>query len=173
MGVLILGEGNGNPLQYSCLENPMDWGAWWATVRGVTKSRTRLSDFCVCVCVCVCLDSWEDWQFFLRSTLFVISRYNTVLLTTVTMLCIISPWLICLTTSSYHQKKKTKQFPGPIFCFLWTLFFFWFVLVFSCIKFQYLMSIGCLFFNRNVVLKSVFEVLCSLTGIIKVADKPE
>ena len=38
------GEGNGNPLQYSCLENPMDGGAWWATVHGVAKSRTRLSD---------------------------------------------------------------------------------------------------------------------------------
>ena len=39
------GEGNGNPLQYSCLENPMDRGAWWAIVHGVTKSQTRLSDF--------------------------------------------------------------------------------------------------------------------------------
>ena len=39
------GEGNGNPLQYSCLENPMDEGAWYATVHGVAKSRTRLSDF--------------------------------------------------------------------------------------------------------------------------------
>ena len=38
------GEGNGNPLQYSCLENPMDGEAWWATVDGVTKSRTRLSN---------------------------------------------------------------------------------------------------------------------------------
>ena len=38
------GEGNGNPLQYSCLERPMDRGAWWATVRGVAKSRTRLHD---------------------------------------------------------------------------------------------------------------------------------
>ena len=37
------GEGNGYPLQY-CLENPMDRGAWWATVHGVTKSRTRVSD---------------------------------------------------------------------------------------------------------------------------------
>jgi len=34
------GEGNGHPLQYSCLENPMDRGAWWATVHGVTKSGT-------------------------------------------------------------------------------------------------------------------------------------
>ena len=38
------GERNGNPLQYSCLENPMDRGAWWATVHGVPKSRTVLSD---------------------------------------------------------------------------------------------------------------------------------
>ena len=38
-------EGNGNPLPYSCLENPMDGGAWWATVHGVSKSQTRLSDF--------------------------------------------------------------------------------------------------------------------------------
>ena len=39
------GEGNGNPFQYLCLENPMDGGAWWATVHGVAKSRTQLSDF--------------------------------------------------------------------------------------------------------------------------------
>ena len=39
------GEGNGNPLQYYCLENPMDRGAWWATVHGVAKSWTRLSGF--------------------------------------------------------------------------------------------------------------------------------
>ena len=39
------GEGNGTPLQYSCLENPMDRAAWWAAVHGVAKSQTRLSDF--------------------------------------------------------------------------------------------------------------------------------
>ena len=39
------GKGNGTPLQYSCLENPMDAGDWWAAVHGVTKSQTRLSDF--------------------------------------------------------------------------------------------------------------------------------
>ena len=39
------GEGNGNPLQYSCLGNPMVRGAWWATVHEVTKSRTQLSDY--------------------------------------------------------------------------------------------------------------------------------
>ena len=41
----VLGEGNGTPLQYTCLENPMDGGAWWAAVHGVAKSRTWLSDF--------------------------------------------------------------------------------------------------------------------------------
>ena len=39
------GEGNGTPLQHSCLENPMDGGAWWAAVHGVAKSWTRLSNF--------------------------------------------------------------------------------------------------------------------------------
>ena len=39
------GEGNGTPLQHSCLENPMDGGAWWAEVHGVAKSQTQLSDF--------------------------------------------------------------------------------------------------------------------------------
>ena len=42
---LLDGEGNGTPLQYSCLENPMDGGAWWAPVHGVAKSQARLSDF--------------------------------------------------------------------------------------------------------------------------------
>ena len=42
---IIIGEGDGTPLQYSCLENPMDGGAWWAAVHGIVKSRTRLRDF--------------------------------------------------------------------------------------------------------------------------------
>ena len=40
----FFGEGNGNPLQDSCLENPMDTGAWWATVHGAAKSLTQLRD---------------------------------------------------------------------------------------------------------------------------------
>ena len=44
LSIIIIGEGNGTPLQYSCLENPMEGGAWWAEVYGVAKSRTRLSD---------------------------------------------------------------------------------------------------------------------------------
>ena len=43
--MLVCGEGNGTPLQYSCLEDPMDGGAWWAAVHEVAGSRTRLSDF--------------------------------------------------------------------------------------------------------------------------------
>ena len=42
---VLTGEGNGKPLQYSCLENPMDGGAWWAAVHGDATSRTQLSDF--------------------------------------------------------------------------------------------------------------------------------
>ena len=44
MYMIHIREGDGTPLQYSCLENPMGGGAWWAAVHGVTKSRTRLSD---------------------------------------------------------------------------------------------------------------------------------
>ena len=44
-GSYYFGEGNGTPLQYPCLENPMDGGAWWAAVHGVARSQTRLGDF--------------------------------------------------------------------------------------------------------------------------------
>ena len=57
-----IGEANGNPLQYSCLENPRGGGAWWAAVCGVAQSQTRLKRLssssrgvCVCVCVSVCV----------------------------------------------------------------------------------------------------------------------
>ena len=43
--IMVMLEGNGTPLQYSCLENPMDRGAWYAAVHGVPKSQTRLSNF--------------------------------------------------------------------------------------------------------------------------------
>ena len=45
LGNIRKGEGDGTPLQYFCLENPIDGGAWWVAVHGVSKSRTRLSDF--------------------------------------------------------------------------------------------------------------------------------
>ena len=54
----ICGEGNGNPLQYSCLENPVDRGAWWAAVQRVTQSRTRLKRPSIHACV-----HWKrKWQ---------------------------------------------------------------------------------------------------------------
>ena len=53
------GEGNGNPLQYSCLENPMDRGAWRATVHRVAKSPTRLSNFTSLIFVLVMLYSFQ------------------------------------------------------------------------------------------------------------------
>ena len=48
------GEGNGNPLQCACLENPRDGGAWWAAIYGVAQGRTRLSDVAAAAAVCVC-----------------------------------------------------------------------------------------------------------------------
>ena len=52
------GGGHGNPLQYSCLENPMDRGAWWATVHGVTKSQARLCD-CHFLLICLKRVAWN------------------------------------------------------------------------------------------------------------------
>ena len=52
------GEGNDNPLQYSCLENPMDRGAWWATVHGVVKTWTQLSTH-TCACIIFKLLHWQ------------------------------------------------------------------------------------------------------------------
>ena len=51
------GEGNGNPLQYSCLEDSMDGEAWWAAVHGVAKSRPRLSDFTFLTAICCSFSS--------------------------------------------------------------------------------------------------------------------
>ena len=68
--------GHGNPLQFSCLENPMDRGAWWATACGVTKSRTRLSGWlslwdCLCLSfACVGLQRLFCCLFFVSSLRF-------------------------------------------------------------------------------------------------------
>ena len=45
-----VGEGNGTPIQYSCLENPMDRGAWWAIVPGISKSQTQLKQLSMHAC---------------------------------------------------------------------------------------------------------------------------
>ena len=69
-----IGEGNGNPLQYSCLENPRDGGAWWAAVYGIAQSWTRLKWLSMChvhlyICelhahvVCICIYLEEIWEF--------------------------------------------------------------------------------------------------------------
>ena len=73
------GGGHGNPLQYSCLENPMIRGAWWATVRGVSKSRRWLKQLSTCTCqalekkknkVCFSdLNSYYVWKYLLALTL--------------------------------------------------------------------------------------------------------
>ena len=55
-----IGEGNGNPLQYSCLENPRDGGAWWAAVSGVTQSQTRLKRLSSSSSSSSSSDIWRD-----------------------------------------------------------------------------------------------------------------
>ena len=67
--MIYSGEGNGSPLQYSCLENPVDGGAWWAAVHGVSQSRTRLKRLIMHACIgegngnplqCSCLENPRD-----------------------------------------------------------------------------------------------------------------
>ena len=62
----VLGEGNGNPLQYSCLENPMDGGAWRAAAHGVAKSRTGQRDFTFTLGLVFDSVSFHDIQFYLN-----------------------------------------------------------------------------------------------------------
>ena len=65
----LIGEGNGNPVQYSCLENPVDRGAWWAAVHRVAQSQTRPKRFSMHACIgegngnplqCSCLENPRD-----------------------------------------------------------------------------------------------------------------
>ena len=67
--MIYSGEGNGSPLQYSCLENPVDGGAWWAAVHGVSQSWTRLKRLIMHACIgegngnplqCSCLENPRD-----------------------------------------------------------------------------------------------------------------
>ena len=69
MNMVFLGEGNGNLLQYSCLENPVDRGAWWAAVHRVTQNWTRLKQLSMHACIgegngnplqCSCLENPKD-----------------------------------------------------------------------------------------------------------------
>ena len=68
------GGGHGNPLQYSCLKNPMDRGAWWATVHGVTKSRTQLKQRSMHTFLLLL----QDGSLFLLSTATITSLINAV-----------------------------------------------------------------------------------------------
>ena len=56
-----IGEGNGNPLQCSCLENPRDGGAWWAAIYGVAQNRTRLKRLSSSSSK-ICFSRWMDWK---------------------------------------------------------------------------------------------------------------
>ena len=70
---LYMEEGNGNPLQYSCLENPMDRGAWWAAIYEVKQSQTWLkrlsSSSSVCICMCIFKSLLKNIQFKVKITM--------------------------------------------------------------------------------------------------------
>ena len=73
-------EGNGNPLQYSCLENPRDGGAWWAAIYGVTQSQTRLKRLSSSSSSNTCQTEWGSSKIIMRNLILItnIVRYSKV-----------------------------------------------------------------------------------------------
>ena len=104
------GELNGNPLQYSCLKNPMGRGAWWATVHGVAKSRTRVSDFtslhlcAIHLWASSCLGASSLTQPLPFQFLWLSSQDSTVSITTFTL----SGW------GTYYQMFPTYMLHQPV-----------------------------------------------------------
>ena len=102
------GEGNGNPLQYSCLESPLDGGVWQATVHGVAKSRTRLSDFTFTYEKLWCCSVTKSWtaarqaplSFTLSPDSCPLSQYH------LTILCSANPFSYC-----FQSFPETRSFP--------------------------------------------------------------
>ena len=132
-GNVYVGEGNGNPLQYSCLKNPMDRGAWWATVHGVAKSRTWLSIWAQYVCFNSSLSirgtlsfpCWVQRLFSMSASLFLPCKkfISTIFLDSI-YICIntrdlfFSFWLtsFCITSSMFSHFTRTDSdvFPSNI-----------------------------------------------------------
>ena len=112
------GGGNGNPLQYSCLGNPMDRGTWQATVHGITKSRTRLSDWTTETIPLVSLFSL--WILFVHLfsesfpsespyVLLALTSYSTKLFLNYDHLFLL-PWICMLTVPCWHP--QATRFPN-------------------------------------------------------------
>ena len=124
---MCIREGNGTPLQYSCLENPMDGGAWWAAVHGVAKSWTRLSDFTFTF----------HFLFFFFKFCFIFKLYNIVLvLPNIEMnppqVYMCSPsWILLPPPSPYHPSGSSQCTspkhpvlciePGLVTCFIYDI----------------------------------------------------
>ena len=94
--------GSGNPLQYSCLENPMDSGSWWATVHGVAKSQTRLSDWA--------LHKAQTGIIFL----FIYFHWRLITLQYCSGFCHTSTWISHGCTCVPHPEPSSHLPPHPI-----------------------------------------------------------
>ena len=86
------GGGHSNPLQYSCLENPMDRGAWWATVHGVTKSRTQLKWLSMHTCT---LSLWDEDGARRKRYGFHVEKTEGIFPPDYSFLCKAEGWLVC------------------------------------------------------------------------------
>ena len=102
-----IGEGNGNPLQYPCLENPRDGGAWWAAVYGVAQSQTRLKRLSSSITSHSC-KFFSLWWELLRSTLLAPPKY-TIFSATVTMLYIPKTYCCCWVASVVSNSVRPHR----------------------------------------------------------------
>ena len=98
MLIIYPGEGTGNPLQYSCLENPVDGGAWWAVVHRVARSRARLEWLSMCACVSyipvvpfLCIKPRE--HVFLYKDFYIASLFHNRWKLNTTQIFINAPWI--------------------------------------------------------------------------------
>ena len=118
------GEGNGNPLQYSCLENPMDWASWEATVHGVAKSWTQLGDF-TSLREFIKWPPWpiQPWKIYLACGQHVILPYWTPISCSCGPFPILKPQVIqrSVTTSQKKGLSLPPGEPAPFLAFSWVI----------------------------------------------------
>ena len=122
-----MGEGNGNPLQCSCLENPRDGGAWWAAIYGVAQSRTRLKQ----------LSSSNSNVLVISVCLFFSSSRSLVNIPYICSIVFPSYWIIftIIILNSFSEglpiSTSFKRFPGILPClFIWDITFCFFILIY-------------------------------------------
>ena len=104
-----IGEGNGNPLQYSCLENPRDWEAWWAAVYGVAQSRTRLKRLNSSIMLRLSCKGWANSNLtFVGPASFGAPNWSSININTFLHLSLFIIWFSICPALEQEEEEKTE-----------------------------------------------------------------